>query len=64
MARHVVDVLLGVDRRHLTADLLQALDDPNRAVTMAGVVRSGKPGGARSEDGDVDDAVLGHGVEC
>ena len=62
MAGDVVDVLLGVDRRDLAAELLQALDDPDGRVPVAGVVRGREPDGARSEDGDVDDAVLAHGA--
>ena len=59
----VVDVLLRVDRRHLAAELLEALDDPHRRVAVARVVRGGEAGGPAPEDGDVDDAVLAHGAE-
>ena len=60
MPGDVVDVLLRVDRGHLAADLLQALDDPDGRVPVAGVVGGRQPRGAGAEDGDVDDAVLGH----
>ena len=63
MPGDVVDVLLGVDRRDLAAELLEALDDPDGGVAVAGVVRGSEPGRARAEDGDVDDAVLAHGAE-
>ena len=35
IAGDVEDVLLGVDRRHLAAELLEALDDPHRGITVA-----------------------------
>jgi hypothetical protein len=45
MAGDVVDVLLRVDRRDLTAELLEALDHPHRGVAVACVVRGGEAGG-------------------
>jgi hypothetical protein len=50
VAGDVVDVLLGVDRRDLATELLEALDDPDGSVAMARVVRGRKPGGACSEN--------------
>jgi hypothetical protein len=58
----VVDVLLGVDRRHLAAELLEALDHPHRRVAVTGVVGSRETGRARAQDGDVDDAVSAQGA--
>src|SRR5207248_8764622 len=60
MPRDVVDVLLRVDGRDLAAELLDRVDDPNRGVAVAGVIRGGEPRRARPEDGDVDDAVRAH----
>src|SRR5207245_1807475 len=57
----IEDVLLGIGRRHLSAELLEALDDAHRRVAVPGVVRGGQPDGARAEDGDVDEAVSAHG---
>ena len=56
----VVDVLLGVRRRDLAAELLQALDDPHGRVTVTGVIGGGEPNGARAENRDVDDALGAH----
>ena len=64
VAGDVVDVLLRVDRGDLAAELLEALDDSNRGIAMAGVVRSRQARRACSEDGDVGDAVIAHGVKC
>jgi hypothetical protein len=63
VAGDVVDVLLGVDRRHLAAELLDRVDDADGRVAVAGVVRGGEPRRARAEDRDVDDAVRPHWVE-
>ena len=54
--RHVIDVLLRVDRGHLAAQLAKALDDPHRGVAMAGVVRGSKAHWACADDRDVGDA--------
>ena len=63
MPGDVVDVLLRVDRRHLAPDLLEALDDPDRRVAMAGVVRRREPCRPRAENRDVEDAVV-HGADA
>jgi hypothetical protein len=55
VAGDVVDVLLGVDGGHLPAELLEALDDADARVAMAGVVRGRETARACTEDGDVDD---------
>ena len=49
MARDVVDVLLGVDGGDLAAELLEALDDPNRGVAVArrSTRRRARPGPPR-----------------
>src|SRR5919109_2347335 len=60
VAGDVVDVLLGIDRRHLAAELSEALDDADRSVTVAGVVRDGQTHGAGPDDRDITDSVL-HG---
>jgi hypothetical protein len=44
-------------RGDLAAQLLEALDDPHRGVTMAGVVRGRQTRRACSQNRDVDDAV-------
>src|SRR6185437_16002575 len=62
VAGDVVDVLLGVDRRDLAAELLEALDDPDRGVAVAGVVGGREAGRARAQDRDVDDAVSAQGA--
>src|SRR5262249_14551740 len=62
MAGDVVHVLLRVDGRYLSAELLQALDDPNRGVAVTGVVRGGKARGTRSENRDVGDAASAQGA--
>jgi hypothetical protein len=53
-------VLLGIGRRHLPAELLEALDDPHRRIAVAGVVGSGEPDRTRAENRDVDYAVIVH----
>ena len=57
VAGDVEEVLLGVDGRDLAAELLEALDDPNRRVAVAGVVGSREPDGAAADDRDVADAL-------
>src|SRR5207302_4659863 len=64
MPGNVVDVLLGIRRRDLTAELLQALDDPDRCIAMPRVVRGGEPHGAGAENRDVNQAVSVHGRKC
>ena len=56
VAGDVVDVLLRVDGRDLSAELLEALDDANGRVAMTRVVRGRETARAGTEDGDVDDA--------
>ena len=53
--RDVEDVLLGVHGGHLAAELLEALDDAARRLTVARVVGGGQAGGARADDRHVDD---------
>jgi len=53
-------VFLGIRRRDLAADLLEALDDPDGAVAVSDVVRGGEPGGASAQNRHVDDAVVHH----
>src|SRR4051812_30659152 len=43
VAGDVVDVLLGIDRRDLAAQLLEALDDADRGLAMAAVVGRSEP---------------------
>src|SRR5512132_115624 len=57
IAGDVVHVLLRINGGDLTADLLEALDDPNGRVTMARVVRGGEAGRAGTEDRNVDDVA-------
>ncbi len=59
-ARDVEDVLLGVDRRDLAAELLEALDDAAARLAMAGVVRRREARGPGADDRDVDHGVLTH----
>src|SRR5438067_4291957 len=60
-AGDVEDVLLGVDRGNLAAELLEALDDPDAGIAMAAVVGGGKAGRAAADDGDVGDLLCAHG---
>jgi len=57
IAGDVEDVLLRIDGGDLTADLLEALDDPHGRVAMARVVRGGEAGRAGTEDRNVDDVA-------
>ena len=59
-ARDVEDVLLGIDRRDLAAELLEALDDAAARLAMAGVVRGREARGPGADDRDVDHGVLTH----
>src|SRR6266540_3567661 len=61
VARDVVDVLFGIRRGDLPAELLEALDDANRRVAMTRVVSRREARRPRAEDRDVDEAVVGHG---
>ena len=61
MPGDVEHVLLGIGRGHLTPELLEALDDPNRRIAVPCVIRSREPDGARAQDRDVDEAVSAHG---
>src|SRR3954451_10576781 len=56
MPGDVVDVLLRVDGGDLAAELAEALDDANRGVAVARVVRGGQPYWARADHRDVADA--------
>ena len=60
MSRHVVDVLLGIRRGDLAAELLEALDDAHGPVAVARVVGGSQAGRARAENRDVDDALGAH----
>ena len=65
VAGDVVDVLLGVGRGDLAADLLEALDDPHRRVAVPGVVGGGEPGRARPRGSLMSTtAVVSHGGQC
>ena len=55
IAGDVVDVLLGIHGRDLSAELLEALDDADGGAAVARVVRGRKATRARAENGDVDD---------
>src|SRR5262245_26806591 len=55
MARDVVDVLLRVDRGDLAAELLEALEDADGRLAMAGVVGSREADGPGADDRDVVD---------
>ena len=55
MAGDVVDVLLRVDGRDLAAELLEALEDADRRLAMAGVVGSREADGPGADDRDVVD---------
>ncbi len=57
MAGDVVDVLLRVDGRDLAAELLEALEDADRRLAMAGVVGSREADGPGADDRDVVDHV-------
>ena len=59
-AGDVEDVLLGVDRGDLAAELLEALDDAAARLAMAGVVRGREARGPGADDRDVDHGVLTH----
>ena len=56
-AGDVEDVLLGIDRADLAAELLERLDDPYRRVAMPAVVRGGKTRRATPDHRDVNDLV-------
>jgi hypothetical protein len=57
-------VFLRVRGRDLAADLLERLDDPNRAVAMADVVGGRQAHGPRPENRDVANVVgLSHDDE-
>ncbi len=43
MPGDVVDVLLGIDGRYLSAELLETLDDADGGVAVPGVVRGCEP---------------------
>ena len=56
VAGDVVDVLLGIDRGDLAAELAEALDDANGRVAMARVVGGREADRACADDGDVADS--------
>jgi len=53
----VEHMLLRIDGGDLTADLLEALDNPHGRVAVARVVRGGEAGRAGTEDRNVDDVA-------
>jgi hypothetical protein len=55
----IEDVLLRVNGRDLAPQLLEALDDADRGIAVAGVVRRSEPDGAAADDRDIADA-FGH----
>ena len=59
MAGDVVDVLLGIDRRDLAAELLEAFEDADGRLAMPGVVGGREPDGPGADDRD----VVGHARE-
>ncbi len=57
MPGDVEEVLLRVDRRDLTTELLEALDDPDGRVPVSRVVGRSKPDRPAADDGDVADVA-------
>jgi hypothetical protein len=64
MARDVVDVFLGIDGGDLAAELAEALDDADRRVAVACVVRGRKSYRPRADNRDVADAVAHSGCDA
>src|SRR5215207_3376265 len=64
VARDVIDMLLGIDGRDLAAELAEALDDPDRRVSVARVVVGREPYRPRADDRDVADALAHSGSDA
>ena len=60
MAGDVVDVLLGIDGRHLAAELAEAFHDPDGGVAVPRVVGGCETDGTGADDRDVDDVMVAH----